>query len=96
MTKNNGKYYLHYGAPGTEFSGYADGVVVGDNPLGPFTPQSLPFSFKPGGFARGQDMVQHSRITGRTTGIFPQYQLLLRTTLNAGLVYGLPDSTVME
>ena len=53
MTKHNGKYYLQYGAPGTEFSGYADGVVVGDNPLGPFTPQSMPFSFKPGGFARG-------------------------------------------
>jgi xylan 1,4-beta-xylosidase len=53
MTKNNGKYYLQYGAPGTEFSGYADGVVVGDSPLGPFTPQSLPFSYKPGGFARG-------------------------------------------
>ena len=53
MTKYNGKYYLQYGAPGTEFSGYADGVVVGDNPLGPFTPQSLPFSYKPGGFARG-------------------------------------------
>jgi xylan 1,4-beta-xylosidase len=28
-------------------------VVVGDDPLGPFIPQSLPFSFKPGGFARG-------------------------------------------
>ena len=53
MTKNNGKYYLQYGAPGTEFSSYADGVVVGDDPLGPFTPQSMPFSFKPGGFARG-------------------------------------------
>ncbi len=53
MTKHNGKYYLQYGAPGTEFSGYADGVVVGDNPLGPFTPQSLPFSYKPNGFARG-------------------------------------------
>ena len=53
MTKNNSKYYLQYGAPGTEFSGYADGVVVGDSPLGPFTPQSMPFSFKPGGFARG-------------------------------------------
>ena len=53
MTKNNGKYYLQYGAPGTEFSGYADGVIVGDDPFGPFTPQSLQFSFKPGGFARG-------------------------------------------
>jgi xylan 1,4-beta-xylosidase len=53
MTKHNGKYYLQYGAPGTEFSGYSDGVIVGDNPLGPFTPQSMPFSYKPGGFARG-------------------------------------------
>jgi hypothetical protein len=53
MTKNNGKYYLQYAAPGTEFSGYSDGVVVGDNPLGPFIPQSMPFSYKPGGFARG-------------------------------------------
>ncbi len=53
MTKHNGKYYLQYGAPGTEFSGYADGVLVGEGPLGPFIPQSDPISFKPGGFARG-------------------------------------------
>ncbi len=54
MTKHNDKYYTwQYGAPGTEFSGYGDGVIVGDHPLGPFTPQSDPFSYKPGGFARG-------------------------------------------
>ncbi len=53
MTKHNGKYYLQYGAPGTEFSGYADGVVVGNDPLGGFTAQSDPLSFKPGGFSRG-------------------------------------------
>ncbi len=53
MTKYNGKYYLQYGAPGTEFSGYADGLLVGDSPLGPFTAQSDPLSFKPGGFVRG-------------------------------------------
>jgi hypothetical protein len=53
MTKHGNKYYLQYGAPGTEFSGYADGVVVGDNPLGPFTPQSDPLSMKLGGYARG-------------------------------------------
>ena len=53
MSKHNGMYYLQYGAPGTEFSGYADGVLVGKHPLGPFTPQSDPFSFKPGGFIRG-------------------------------------------
>ncbi|MFN8208578.1 MAG: family 43 glycosylhydrolase [Bacteroidales bacterium] len=54
MTRHNGKYYLQYAAPGTEFSGYADGVAVGSSPLGPFSfLQSDPLSFKPGGFARG-------------------------------------------
>ena len=53
MTKHNGKYYLQYGAPGTEFSGYADGVIMGDEPLGVMTPQPMPFSFKAGGFANG-------------------------------------------
>jgi xylan 1,4-beta-xylosidase len=54
MTRHGGKYYLQYAAPGTEFSGYADGVYVGDKPLGPFTYQAHnPFSYKPGGFARG-------------------------------------------
>ncbi|MFC6997192.1 family 43 glycosylhydrolase [Rufibacter roseus] len=54
VTKHNGKYYLQYGAPGTEFSGYADGVQVSEHPLGPFKPQPHnPFAYKPGGFARG-------------------------------------------
>ncbi len=54
MNKHNGKYYLQYGAPGTEFSGYGDGVYVSDHPLGPFDYQGFnPFSYKPGGFARG-------------------------------------------
>lgn len=53
MTKHNGKYYLQYGAPGTEFSGYADGLIVGDHPLGPFESQSDPLSIKLGGFVRG-------------------------------------------
>ena len=53
VTKHNSKYYLQYGAPGTEFSGYADGVAVGPTPLGPFEHQSTPLSWKPGGFARG-------------------------------------------
>jgi len=53
VTKHNKKYYLQYGAPATEFSGYADGVAVGNTPLGPFEHQSLPLSWKAGGFARG-------------------------------------------
>jgi len=56
MTKHGSKYYFQYGAPGTEFSGYADGVVVGDQPLfdgANIQPQSDPLSMKLGGFARG-------------------------------------------
>jgi xylan 1,4-beta-xylosidase len=54
MTKHDGKYYLQYGGPGTEFKIYADGVYVGENPLGPFTYQKHnPMSYKPGGFVQG-------------------------------------------
>lgn len=53
MTKYKDKYYLQYGAPGTEFSGYADGLIIGKSPLGPFEAQSDPLSMKLGGFVRG-------------------------------------------
>lgn len=54
MTKQDGKYYFQYGAPGTEFKVYADGVYVSDSPLGPFTyQQHNPMSYKPGGFVQG-------------------------------------------
>ncbi|MFN8264441.1 MAG: family 43 glycosylhydrolase [Chitinophagaceae bacterium] len=53
MTKHNGVYYLQYGAPGTEFSGYADGLLTGTSPLGPFEAVSDPLSIKLGGFVRG-------------------------------------------
>ncbi len=53
VTKYKNKYYLQYGAPGTEFSGYADGVAVAGGPLGFYTEQSDPLSMKLGGFARG-------------------------------------------
>ncbi len=54
MTKHNGKYYFQYAAPGTEWNVYADGVLVGDAPLGPFTYQPYnPVAYKPGGFITG-------------------------------------------
>ncbi|MEJ5964362.1 family 43 glycosylhydrolase [Pedobacter immunditicola] len=53
VNKYKNKYYFQFAAPGTEFSGYADGVAVGKSPLGPFEQLSLPFAYKPGGFARG-------------------------------------------
>ncbi len=37
MTKYDGKYYLQYAAPGTEYNVYANGTYIGDHPLGPFT-----------------------------------------------------------
>jgi hypothetical protein len=54
MTKYNGRYYLQYSAPGTQFHSYADGVFVGGGPLGPFTYATYsPFSQKPTGFITG-------------------------------------------
>ena len=54
MTNHNDRYYLQYGAPGTEFNVYADGVYVADHPLGPFEyAPNNPISFKPGGFMNG-------------------------------------------
>ena len=54
MTKHDGKYYLQYAAPGTQFNVYADGVYIGETPLGPFNYiKNNPMSFKPGGFTNG-------------------------------------------
>jgi hypothetical protein len=54
MTKVNGRYYLQYGAPGTEYNVYANGTYVSDKPLGPFTyPNWNPVAYKPGGFVEG-------------------------------------------
>ena len=54
MNKYNGKYYLQYASPGTEFKIYADGVYTSDSPTGPFKYETYsPFSYKPGGFIGG-------------------------------------------
>ena len=53
-TLANGQYYMQYGAPGTEFNVYADGVYVADYPMGPYTYQKHnPVSYKPGGYMNG-------------------------------------------
>lgn len=54
MTKVNGRYYLQYAAPGTEYNVYATGTYVSDKPLGPFeyAPYN-PVGYKPGGFVQG-------------------------------------------
>jgi len=54
MTKHDGKYYLQYAGPGTEFKSYSDAVYVSDKPLGPFQLAAHnPFSYKPEGFVAG-------------------------------------------
>jgi hypothetical protein len=54
MTKQNGKYYLQYAGPGTEYKSYCDGVYEADKPLGPFKPAlHNPCSSKPEGFIAG-------------------------------------------
>jgi len=54
MNKHNGKYYLQYSGPGTEFKSYTDGIYTADQPLGPFTIQAHnPLAYKPEGFADG-------------------------------------------
>jgi len=54
MNKVGGRYYLQYGAPGTEYNAYATGVYVSDRPLGPFTYAPYnPVGYKPGGFVQG-------------------------------------------
>jgi len=54
MTRHGGRYYLQYGAPGTEYNVYANGTYVGDHPLGPFTYAPYnPVSYRPGGFMTG-------------------------------------------
>ena len=54
MDKFEGRYYLQYAAPGTQYNTYADGVYVGESPLGPFRlAENNPYSYKPGGFLPG-------------------------------------------
>lgn len=54
VNKHNGRYYLQYAAPGTEYNVYGDGVYVSDSPTGPWTYQKHnPFSSVPGGFITG-------------------------------------------
>lgn len=54
MTKHNGKYYLQYAGPGTEFKSYSDGLYISNKPLGSFSIGSNnPMSGKPEGFIAG-------------------------------------------
>lgn len=52
--KNEGKYYLQYAVPGTEYRTYADGCYVADSPMGPFVYcENSPVSCKATGYVTG-------------------------------------------
>ena len=52
--KYDGRYYLQYASPGTEFDSYGDGLYVSDKPLGPYEhAEYSPISVKPAGWMTG-------------------------------------------
>ena len=54
INKIDGKYYLTFAVPGTEYAGYCDGCAVADSPMGPFTYcENSPVVYKATGFMRG-------------------------------------------
>ncbi|WP_218571237.1 family 43 glycosylhydrolase [Paenibacillus oralis] len=54
MDKHNGKYYLQYASPATQYNTYSDGVYVSEHPLGPFTLAiNNPYSYKQRGSITG-------------------------------------------
>jgi len=54
MTKHEGRYYLQYATPGSQYNIYCDAVYESSSPLGPFTlADSNPLSYKGGGFIPG-------------------------------------------
>ena len=54
MTAHQGKYYLQYAAPGTDWNSFGDGSYVSVSPSGPFTyMENSPVSYKPTGFIGG-------------------------------------------
>ncbi len=77
MTKRDGRYYLQYSAPGTEFFTYAVGLYTADSPRGPFTydPRS-PLLADGGGLARGPG--HHTVFEGPDGELWTLYHVLVR------------------
>jgi xylan 1,4-beta-xylosidase len=77
MTKRNGKYYLQYSAPGTEWKTYAVGVYTAKTPLGPFTyaPRN-PILVHRNGLINGTG--HHAIIEGPDHNLWAVYTVLYR------------------
>ena len=68
MIKHDGKYYMYYTGPGSEYAGYCDACYVADDPLGPYTwCDNSPFAYKSTGFTVGTGHGHHveEQISGR-------------------------------
>jgi hypothetical protein len=54
MFKHNGRYYLTYATPGTQWKTYCMAAYISDNPMGPFVPQKKnPFLRTTSGLIQG-------------------------------------------
>jgi hypothetical protein len=79
MTKHQGKYYLQYSAPGTEYKTYAVGVYVGDGPMGPFRYcANSPILVDRGGLLNGPG--HHAVIEGPDGRLWMVYHVLMHIT----------------
>ena len=77
ITKHNGRYYLQYCGPGTEYKCYSIGCYVGDNPLGPFDYQNNnPILRQNGGLISGTG--HHSLVEGPDGNLWCFYTMLVR------------------
>lgn len=78
MTKHQGRYYLQYSAPGTEWKCYAVGCYTSDLPAGPWTYQQRnPVLIAPrGSFVNGCG--HHSIVEGPNGGLWCFYTTLVR------------------
>ncbi len=78
MTKRNGRYYLQYSGPGTEWKCYAVGCYVSDSPTGPWSYQERnPILIAPrGSFVNG--CAHHSMVEGPNETLWCFYTTLVR------------------
>lgn len=77
MTKHNGRYYLQYSGPGTEWKCYAVGCYVSDHPMGPFVYQARnPIILHRGGLVNGCG--HHSMVEGPDGTLWCFYTTLVR------------------
>lgn len=77
MTKHNGRYYLQYSAPGTEWKTYSVGVYTSAGPLGPFIVQPRnPMLVHHNGLIAGTG--HHTTFQGPGGKLWSIYTLLFR------------------